>query len=68
MSGGEVVIVTEGGGDDEGLVRGLVDAMEELSQPGAGSLEAGGSIGSSLNRAVDESPNQDTFIFRVSDE
>lgn len=61
----EVVIVTEGGGgQDDRVVKALVDAMDDLRQEGAGALERGGSIGSSLAGQEDES-EQHTPILRV---
>lgn len=64
----DIVVVTEGdGADNRGLHAGLSAAMEELSQPGAGSLEAGGSIGSSLRQNVEDESEQVTPIFRISE-
>ena len=63
-SGGEVVIVTEGTGARPDVARALMDTLDELSQPGASALMAGGSIGSSLDRVEDES-EQHTPILRV---
>ena len=62
--GGEVVIVTEGTGARPDVARALMDSIDELAQPGASSLMAGGSIGSSLDRVEDES-EQHTPILRV---
>ena len=63
-NGGEVVIVTEGTGARPDVARALMDTVDELAQPGASSLMAGGSIGSSLDRVEDES-DQYTPILRI---
>ena len=63
-NGGEVVIVTEGTGARPDVARALMDTVDELAQPGAASLMAGGSIGSSLDSVEDES-EQHTPILRV---
>ena len=64
----DIVVVTEGNGtDNRDLHVGLGAAMDELSQPGAGSLEAGGSIGSSLRQTVEDESEQVTPIFRISE-
>lgn len=65
-AGGEVVIVTEGTGARPDVARALMDALDDLAQPGASALMAGGSIGSSLDHVEDES-EQYTPIVSVDD-
>ena len=62
--GGEVVIMTEGTGARPDVARALMDTMDDMAQPGASALMAGGSIGSSLDSVEDES-EQHTPILRI---